>query len=172
MYHNMNNKFWNVQSVDNPLWNDYQLANTDVKKQNVLIRLMEIHPDIIKYLWNKADSCFGEHIVYLIKIEYKGESYLKIGYTKNSIKDRFAEKRYVDRNEFKLVETLRESKLQALGALQFESDIHKGIEGIRTEMKMPGKGELYSMDMLDTINEMWDSKIDSYKSIIGLKAPN
>jgi hypothetical protein len=28
------------------------------------------------------------------------------------------------------------------------------------------------MDMLDTINEMWDSKIDCYKTIIGLKAPN
>jgi hypothetical protein len=78
----------------------------------------------------------------------------------------------VDRNEFKLMETLRESKLQALGAVHFEADIHKGIEGIQTEMKMPGKGELYSIDMLDRINEMWDKQINNYKGIVGLKAPN
>jgi hypothetical protein len=168
----MSNEFWNTERIADPLWNEYQLADTDVKRQNVLIKLMDKYPDIIKYLWNKADSCFGEHTVYLIRIEYKGESYLKIGYTKNSIKDRFAEKRYVDRSEFKLMETLRESKLQALGAVHFEADIHKGIEGIQTEMKMPGKGELYSIDMLDRINEMWDKQINNYKGIVGLKAPN
>ena len=59
---------------------------------------MELHPETIDYLFTTAKSIYGEHRVYLIKITYNGIEYLKIGYTKNTIKETIAgETRFSER---------------------------------------------------------------------------
>jgi len=169
------NKFWDIDEVvidTIPLYKSYMKSSNPQSKKKVLIQLMDEYPDIISYLWNRADTCFGEHRVYLIEISYKGESYLKIGYTKNSIEDRFGEKRYEDRNQFKLVRVLKESKLQALGAVRFEREMKQRVESIKTEMKMPGKGEIFDMGKKDELIHIWNSTLPKFTSVVGLKSPN
>jgi len=168
-------KFWECDesAIDtNELYTSYMRARSSQSKRDVLIKMMDDYPDIVDYLWNRADTCFGEHSVYLIEIHYKGKSYIKVGYTKNSIKDRFSEKRYTDRNEFTLVDIIREVKLQALGAVHFEKEIKKGVDSIKTEMKMPGKGEIFDMSKKDELLDIWELKLPKFKTIVGLKSPN
>ena len=168
-------KFWESEPTavaNNNLYSSYIKANSIESKKDVLLQLMDEYPDIIPYLWNRADTCFGEHRVYLIEIHYKGQSYLKIGYTKNSIEDRFGEKRYEDRSEFKLVSMIKESKLQALGAVQFEKEIKKRVGSIKTEMKMPGKSEIFEMGKRRELLEIWNEILPKYENVVGLKAPN
>jgi hypothetical protein len=166
------NKYWDTQINHNPLYDSYLKAKTQSAKKKMLIQLMDEYPHIIEYLWNRADTCFGEHRVYLIEIHYKGESYLKIGYTKNSIEDRFGEKRYEDRNKFHLIRIIRESKLQALGAVKFEKEIKQRVHSIKTEMKMPGKGEIFDMSKRDELLHIWDVTLPKFQTLIGLKSPN
>jgi len=171
----MVNKYWDTEETGkdyNPLYESYVRASNQQSKKKVLIELIDEYPDIISYLWNRADTCFGEHRVYLIEINYKGDSYLKIGYTKNSIEDRFGEKRYEDRNQFHLIRVIRESKLQALGAVKFEKEIKERVDSIKTEMKMPGKGEIFDMGKRDELLKIWDENLPKFKTIVGLKSPN
>jgi hypothetical protein len=166
-------KFWECEETNtDELYTSYKLAKSTQSKRNVLLKMMDEHPDIIEYLWNRADTCFGEHRVYLIEIRYKGQSYLKIGYTKNSIENRFSEKRYADRNEFKLVGVVRETKLQALGAVQFEAEMKRRVDTIKTEMKMPGKGEIFDMSNKDELLNVWNTILPNFTKIVGLKSPN
>ena len=168
-------EFWESKQTavaNNNLYSSYINASTNESKKKVLSELIEEYPDIIPYLWNRADTCFGEHRVYLIQIHYKGESYLKIGYTKNSIEDRFGEKRYADRNEFKLIRVVMESKLQALGAVEFEREIKKRVGSIKTEMQMPGKSEIFDMSKREELLEIWNEILPEYETVVGLKSPN
>ena len=168
-------KFWECDEsavdIDN-LYASYMKASNTQSKKDVLLKMMDEYPDIIEYLWNRADTCFGEHSVYLIEIHYKGQSYLKIGYTKNSIKDRFSEKRYADRSEFTLVDIIREVKLQALGAVHFEKEIKRRVDSIKTEMRMPGKGEIFDMSKLNELLDIWNETLPKFKTMVGLKSPN
>jgi hypothetical protein len=168
-------KFWDTEEsgIDySSLYQSYLKATNPKSKKDVLLKLMDEYPNIIEYLWNRADTCFGQHSVYLIKINYKGKSYLKVGYTKNSIKDRFLEKRYTDRNEFTLVDIIREVKLQALGAVCFEKEIKRKVDSIKTEMKMPGKGEIFDTNKLNELLDTWNKTLPKFKTIVGLKSPN
>ena len=50
--------------------------------------------------------------------------------------------------------------------------IKKRIQSIKTEMKMPGKGELFDMNNESELCELWDRKIHTYNNIVGIKSPN
>ena len=64
-------EFWESKQkavANNKLYSSYINASTNESKKKVLSELIEEYPDIIPYLWNRADTCFGEHRVYLIQI--------------------------------------------------------------------------------------------------------
>lgn len=132
--------------------------------------LIREYPEMVKYIVNRVDSCFGEHKVYVVDTN-KG---IKIGYTKNTIQQRFGEKRYQNSEEFQIKEILREENFPAKGAVEFESKLKSLLEPyqIQSDMIMPGKGEIYSNESLDIILKEYDNWKDKYKEIIGLKAPN
>ena len=170
-------KFWEDEKPttgNHKLYNEYLEADLiKSKRPGVIIKLMEEDPQRVPdWIWNRLDSVFGPHTVYLIEILYKGKSYLKIGYTKNSTKERFSEKRYDGADDFKLVRILNEVKLQALGAVQFEDEIKQKVTTIKTDMKMPGKGEIFDMSKLDEILSVWNESLPKFREVIGIKAPN
>lgn len=136
--------------------------------------LIEKYPDILRYLYNRIDTCFGEHTVYLIKISINNNIMLKIGYTKNSVEDRFSEKRYMDGNSVEIIEIIRSNKLQAKGAIEFENKIKSLCVDyvLKTDLTLPGKNEFMDIEYLNEIIKIYDQEYDNYKDIIGLKAPN
>ena len=133
-------------------------------------KIIREYPQMVKYIINRVDSCYGEHRVYVVNTN-KG---IKVGYTKNTIEERFSEKRYSNADEFELIEIYRQETFQAKGALEFESKLKKLLSeySIQTDMVMPGKGELYGAEFLDEILDTYDNIKENYKSIIGLKPPN
>lgn len=164
-------KFWETNGVD--LYTTYNhLRNKEQwgRLAELVPELMREHPQMVKYIINKIDSCFGEHIVYVVDTN-KG---IKVGYTKNTIEQRFSEKRYSNSDEFEIIEILRHDRFQAKGALEFENKLKEILieYSIETDMVMPGKGELYDKVHVDTILSEYDAYKDNYKSIIGLKPPN
>lgn len=156
----------------NPLYDRWKTASSNEEKRAVMIDLMETHPEIIPYLWNRAETCFGEHTVYLVNIIYKGTPLIKIGYTKNSVEARFSEKRYEGSQYMKLVSVIREAKLQARGATEFEKWMKSQVQPMQTDMTMPGKGELFHPNQLDVLTTLWDKRVAKYESITGIKSPN
>jgi hypothetical protein len=154
------------------LYKEWQNSGDINKRKYLIQQLMELHPETIDYLFTTAKSIYGEHRVYLIKINYNGIEYLKIGYTKNTIKERFSEKRYNGAEDFRLIQIIKEIKLQAGGAVEFERYIKENIETIQTNMKMPGKGELFELNKLNELIELWDSNVDRFKGIVKIKSPN
>lgn len=157
---------------ENPLWDKWKRAKSGKQKMDVLIRLMNEYPKSIDYLWNRGETCFGVHNVYLVHIQYKGIDYLKIGYTKNTIEQRFGESRYEGSKDMRLIRIVRSEKLQALGAVEFEHKIKTEFESIKTEMVLPGKGELFEMNKENQLVKYWDANIKHYEKIIGIKSPN
>ena len=133
-------------------------------------KIIREYPQMVKYIINRVDSCYGEHIVYVVDTN-KG---IKIGYTKNTVEQRFAEKRYSNSDEFIVNAVLRQEKFQAKGALAFENKLKELLldYGVQTDMVMPGKGELYDRKFLDIVLKEYDTHKGKYKSLIGLKPPN
>ena len=163
--------FWKGVDVET-----YELYKT-LKDTNDLGGLAELipkiikeYPQMVKYIINRIDSCYGEHIVYVVDTN-KG---IKIGYTKNTVEQRFSEKRYSNSDEFKINKILRKDKFQAKGALEFETKLKNLLSNyhVQTDMIMPGKGELYDKKFVDIVLKEYDEHKDSYKSLIGLKPPN
>ena len=76
------------------LYENYQSSKSgDTQtKINVLVDIINEYPKIIDYIFNRVDTCFGPHIVYLIEVKIGQTPMLKMGYTKNSVEGRFAEK--------------------------------------------------------------------------------
>jgi len=136
--------------------------------------LIETYPEIIDYLFNRIETCFGEHTVYLVKIKVNDINILKIGYTKNSVEARFAEKRYIDGNSLEIIEIIRSNKLQAKGAVEFEEKVKTLCNNyiIDSHLSLPGKNEFMDIIYLDDITKIYDAEFDNYKDIIGLKPPN
>jgi len=132
--------------------------------------LLQTYPKLVPYVINKIDSCFGKHRVYIIHTNFG----IKLGYTKNSIEERFAEKRYQGSNNFEIKEILREEEFQAYGASEFESLLKNKFKefSIKTEMVMPGKGELYDINFKQEILSIYDLYKNEYKQLIGIKPPN
>ena len=164
-------KFWEDTSL-----NDYQLYE-ELKRTGDRGRLSEFiphlltrYPSLIDYIVNRIDSCFGEHIVYLILTNFG----IKVGYTKNSIQERFNERRYSGSESFEIKEIIRQEKFQAKGAVEFESYIKTQCNSylIQTDMVMPGKGEIFGEEYREEVLRIWDNSKEDYKRIVGIKAPN
>jgi len=152
---------------------DSKTAEMDVKV-DVLTEIVTTYPKIIDYLYNRIDTCFGEHTVYLVHMRVNGEDMLKIGYTKNDVRARFGEKRWSDQNKLEIVEIIRENKLQAKGAVDFEKRLKSTMENykINSNLTLPGKNEFYSIEYKEEIVGIYDIFYELYKEIEGLKSPN
>lgn len=143
-------------------------------KVAVLNEIISTYPKIMDYLHNRVDTCFGEHTVYLVHMRVGGEDMLKVGYTKNDVGGRFAETRYSGRDTIEIVEIIRENKLQAKGAVDFEKKIKELTKEykIKTNLTLPGKNEFMSIDYRDEVISIYDSQYPNYISVVGLKSPN
>jgi hypothetical protein len=156
------------------LYSDYLLVRyngTQEQGIEVLNRIIQKYPKILNYLLNRADTCFGTHSVYIIKIRVNGIICLKAGYTKNSIVDRLKEKRY---QSVELLEIYREEFFQAKGAKDFEKKLKDLTKKhfFKNDFTFPGKGEVRFLDSLDEMLNFYDELAPQYKDIIGLKSPN
>ena len=105
------------------LYNRYKNSKTEDLnvKIGVLNDIIRSYPKIIDYIYNRVDTCFGPHIVYLVHMRVGGIDMLKIGYTKNSVQARFSESRYAGRDAIEIVEIIRENTLQAKASVDFEN---------------------------------------------------
>jgi hypothetical protein len=158
------------------LYDDYLKSKTgDTEtKVGVINNIISTYPKIIDYLYNRIDTCFGEHTVYLVHMRVGGEDTLKVGYTKNNVLGRFAETRYSGRDTIEIVEVVRENKLQAKGAVDFEKKIKELTKEykIKTTLTLPGKNEFMSIDYREQIISLYDSEYINYINVEGLKSPN
>lgn len=156
------------------LYSDYLLFRydgTEEQRTEVIKRLIEKYPKIIDYFINRADTCFGTHSVYIIKIRVNGIICIKGGYTKNSIVDRLKEKRY---QSVELLEVYREEFFQAKGAVDFEKKLKDLTKKyfFKNNFTFPGKGEVRTLECLDEMLNLYDELAPQYKNVIGLKSPN
>lgn len=143
-------------------------------KIEVLTDIIRRHPKIVDYIFNRVDTCYGPHIVYLVHMRVGGIDMIKMGYTKNSVKGRFAETRYSGRNTIEIVEILRENTLQAKAAVDFEKNLKEICSPYRitTDLTLPGKGEFMGIEHKETIMNQYDNLYPTFQQIVGLKAPN
>ena len=163
--------FWEGNNIETyKLYQSLRDKNDEAGLAKLIPLLIREYPDMVRYIVNRIDSCFGRHIVYVVDTN-KG---IKIGYTKNDVERRFGETRYENSNDFQINEVLRTEEFQAKGAVEFESKLKKVLKpyGVQSEMVMPGKSELYSKEHLKTILSEYDKLKGVYKEIIGLKSPN
>ena len=144
------------------------------EKISVLNDIIRQYPKIIDYVYNRVDTCFGPHIVYLVHMRVGGVDMLKIGYTKNSVEGRFAESRYAGRDEIEIVEIIRENTLQAKASVDFEKGLKTSCVqyAITTDLTLPGKGEFMDIQHRDAIIEIYDRLYPTFVEVVGLKAPN
>ena len=165
-----------VVDEDVSLYDRYENSKTkDVdEKVEVINEIISTYPKIIDYLYNRLDTCFGEHTVYLVHMRVNGEDMIKVGYTKNDVVRRFGEKRYAGQNTLDIIEVVRDNKLQAKGAVDFEKKLKDMMVGYRTEsnLTLPGKNEFMDIRYKDDIVKMYDTFYEQYKDVEGLKSPN
>lgn len=143
--------------------------------KNVIIELMDKDPNMIRYFVNKADSCFGEHKVYLVVMDVNGIQMIKLGYTKhNNIKARFKEKRYSGSNIINIISIEREEVLQAKGAVDFESELKLRYSKFKIDsnLTLPGKNEFYKLESLGEMIKIYDELSVDFIDIVGIKSPN
>jgi hypothetical protein len=137
--------------------------------------LLLTYPELIDSVLTKIDTSFGEHTVYIIHVNKHGRDMIKIGYTKNTVEQRYGEKRWGDQIVLEdIKEKLRDKRLPALGAMQLENKIKEYIKpyNLKGQITGPGKGELYDISCKDLIIETYDKYFDSYKDIVGTKKAN
>ena len=101
-------------------------------KIGVLNEIILQNPKLIDYLFNKVDSCFGTHKVYILIMRVNGVDMIKVGYTKqDDVKKRFTEKRYMGSDKILVKSVIRENTLQAKGATEFENEFTLFFEELR-----------------------------------------
>lgn len=146
----------------------------DNNKIKIVNDIITQYPKIIDYLYNRIDTCFGKHIVYVVHMKVDGIDMIKIGYTKNSVLNRFKEKRYTDHHKIDIVKVYREKNLQAKGAKDFEKEFKSLCINYRIEsnLKLPGKNEFMDFKHLDEVLNQYDTLYPNYQNVIGLKSPN
>jgi len=155
-----------------------QYENSKIGGENDKIKtindIITQYPKIIDYLYNRIDTCFGKHIVYVVHMRVDNIDMIKIGYTKNSVTGRFSEKRWTDHHKIDIVEILRENTLQAKGAVDFEKELKSQCSQytINSNLKLPGKNEFMDFNNKNNILSKYDNLFPIYESIIGLKSPN
>ena len=143
-------------------------------KIKVITKIIIEYPKIIDYIYNRIDTCFGPHIVYVVHMKVDDVDMIKIGYTKNSVIDRFKEKRWTDHHKIEIIQVIREYTLQAKGAVNFEKELNCQCVNYRTDsnLKLPGKNEFMNFNNLDEVLYQYDNLFPQYKDVIGLKSPN
>jgi hypothetical protein len=158
------------------LYERYLKSKKESKEEQstVISELITTYPKLIDYLYNRIDTCFGEHTVYIIHVKVNGIDMLKIGYTKNTVEGRFAETRYSGRNKIEIIEKIRDNKLQAKGAVDFEKIIKHKFSNfiIKTDLTLPGKNEFMDIKHKKEIISIYDTEYKNYTNVIGLKSPN
>jgi hypothetical protein len=158
------------------LYEEYENSKTGGlwDKIKVITKIIIEYPKIIDYIYNRIDTCFGKHIVYVVHMKVDGVDMIKIGYTKNSVLDRFKEKRWTDKHKVDIIQVIRENTLQAKGAKDFEKCLKSVCINYRIEsnLKLPGKNEFMNFKHLDEVLNLYDSVFPEYKDVIGLKSPN
>jgi hypothetical protein len=158
------------------LYEQYENSKTggDEDKIKTINDIIDFNPKVIDYLYNRLDTCFGKHIVYVVHMKVDNLDMVKIGYTKNSVLGRFSEKRWTDHHKMEIVNILRENTLQAKGAADFEKELKSQCTKYRIEsnLKLPGKNEFMCFKHVNEIIEKYDNLFPEYKNIIGLKPPN
>lgn len=159
--------------------NTYQkylnISNLEIKDQlNLIGEIVMEHPKLMNYLINKADTCYGPHIVYVIKLEINGIDVIKVGYTKNTIEERFKEVRWKGVKTIKVKEIYRQEKFQALGAKKFEGLLNEKCIKYRlgNNYELPGKKEFLKLESLDDVLKLYDEIYPPFKDVVGLKSPN
>ena len=171
-----NPKWYEYKENKMSLYERYKNSKTqdEEEKIEVINEIISTYPKIIDYLYNRLDTCFGEHTVYLVHMKVNGEDMLKVGYTKNDVVRRFGEKRYAGQNTLDIIEVVRDNKLQAKGAVDFEKKLKDMMVGYRTEsnLTLPGKNEFMDIQYKDDIVKMYDTFYEQYKDVEGLKSPN
>ena len=113
-------------------------------KIGVLNEIIFENPKLIDYLFNKVDSCFGTHKVYILIMSVNGVDMIKVGYTKQEdVKKRFTEKRYMGSDKILIKRVVRENTLQAKGATEFENELKDYYTNFKTDsdLTLPGKNE-------------------------------
>jgi hypothetical protein len=158
------------------LYEEYENSKTGglYDKIKVITKIITEYPKIIDYIYNRIDTCFGKHIVYVVHMKVDGVDMIKIGYTKNSVLDRFKEKRWTDKHKIEIIQVIKENTLQAKGAKEFEKELKSLCVNYKTEsnLKLPGKNEFMNFKHLDEILNLYDNLFPKYQNIIGLKSPN
>lgn len=158
------------------LYEKYEISKSE-KEEDKIKTINEIitqYPKIIDYLYNRIDTCFGKHIVYVVHMRVDGIDMIKIGYSKNSVTGRFSEKRWTDHHKIEIIKIYKENTLQAKGAVDFEKHL-KSVCGpyiIDSNVRLPGKNEFMSYSHLEDILNHYDNLFPYYEKIIGLKSPN
>ena len=158
------------------LYQDYIDSKTSDTQTKIAVinEIIQTHPKIIDYLYNRIDTCFGEHTVYLVHMKVGGEDMIKMGYTKNDVRGRFAENRYSGRDTIEIVEIIRENKLQAKGAVDFEKTLKESATDyrIQTNLTLPRKNEFMDIRFRDVLITLYDDLFERYKDVEGLKSHN
>lgn len=142
-------------------------------KIKILVDIMKTFPNIINTVINRVESCFGKHRVYVVHFSIKGEEFIKIGYTKNTVPQRLGEIRW-EGEKPEIKEIIRENEYQAKGAYDFELVLKALLKNYKKEHELilPGKGEFLYPDYKNEITEIYDSICDDYVDVIGLKRTN
>jgi hypothetical protein len=157
------------------LYEEYENSkhNDIIAKSTVLNKLIAEYPKLMDYIYNRIDTCFGKHIVYVVHLNVDNIDMIKIGYTKNSVIARFSEKRWGN-NNVNIVNILRENTLQANGAKLFERDLKSQCSKyiLKTHLTLPGKNEMMNINYSNEILNIYDTLFPQYQNIIGLKSPN
>lgn len=142
--------------------------------QSVILELMKEYPKCVSSIVNKLDSSFGIHRVYVANVKTKtGDKFIKIGYTKNTVKQRLSEGRY--KGKIYLIDVIHEEFFPALGSKQFESELITTLEKYNVtneNIEAPGKGELFFQEHEDKILKKYNELKDKYKDKRGYKPPN
>lgn len=165
-------------TIFNPmnLYEEYENSKTGgiYDKIKVITKIITEYPKIIDYIYNRIDTCFGPHIVYVVHMKVDGVDMIKIGYTKNSVLNRFKEKRWTDQHKIEIIQVIREYVLQAKGAVEFEKELNCQCVNYRIDsnLQLPGKNEFMDFNYKDEVLNQYDNLFPQYTDVIGLKSPN
>jgi hypothetical protein len=142
-------------------------------KIKILVDIMKTFPNVINTIINRVESCFGKHRVYVVHFSIKGEEFIKVGYTKNTVPQRLGEIRW-EKEKATIVEIIREKEYQAKGAYDFELVLKHLVKDYKKEhnLTLPGKGELLNVKYKNEITEIYDSICNDYVDVVGLKRTN
>ena len=144
------------------------------EQEKAVINLMKEYRESIPSFFNRMGTRYGPHKVYVVHMKVGGVDMIKVGYTKNSIKERYKEKRWKDYGKIEIIETYREETIQALGAFNFERELYSQCLEylINSNLELPGKGEFMDFKHLDMVLNLYDNLIPQYENVIGLKRVN